>query len=123
MPIGLVVIPSFSHLSQSACRGSHHKCSLANPWLSDASLCLLTGLGPVIDNDELPSDDSQGDHLEETTHDYQPEDTDGDYYSDESWYPSSDEDGCNDYYRGSVNDGMMPGTGAEEELPIWTSHE
>ena len=77
----------------------------------------------VIDNDELPSDDSQGDHLEETIHDYQPEDTDGDYYSDESWYPCSDEDGCSDYYRGTVYDGMMPGAGAEEELPIWTSHE
>ena len=71
----------------------------------------------VINNEELPSDDSQGDHHGHKMDDYRPEDTDGDYYSDESWYPSSDEDGCPDYYRGSVYEGMILGAGAEEELP------
>ena len=55
MPISLVMIPSFSHLSQSGCRGSHHKRGRANPWLPNASLRPLTVLGPVIGDDELPT--------------------------------------------------------------------
>ena len=92
----------------------------------DCKVAMLLRAATQIEDDD--NDDRDSDHSQDSYHGHpldagHPDEAGYTDYSDESWYPSCDEDGSDDDRLRPMFIGITPGYGVADELPRWNSQE